>query len=312
MKIMFFILGFLLLNGPVPAFSATEGPVQAGAVIPAFNAPEGPVQEGTVIQSGSKPDFGNYTSVALLQKAWGALAARDLKAVEAYVNKINELYAGKAKEMQRGLADYASGSNDQIFKYWALNDVSTAWYVLGEAYRGAGQKDEAINAYNKVINDFSYGQCWDNKGFFWKPAQAAKEKIAMVQSGLNLDFGDYSSSTLVQKAWGSLAAKDLKSVEAYVNKVDELYAVKAKEMQASLKDFASGSNDQIFKYWALNDVGTAWFILGEAYRNAGKEKEAAEIFNKVINEYSFAQCWDPQGWFWKPSEGARQRLEDLS
>jgi hypothetical protein len=82
----------------------------------------------------------------------------------------------------------------------------------------------------------------------------------MIQSGSTVDFGDYSSSTLVQKAWGSLADKDLTSVEAYVKKTDEFYAAKAKDMQASLQTYATGSNDQIFKYWALNDVGTAWFI----------------------------------------------------
>jgi tetratricopeptide (TPR) repeat protein len=248
----------------------------------------------------------------LVQKAWAALDAKDLEAVEAYVFKVNQIYASKAAAMQISLQDYASGSNEQIFKYWALNDVSTAWFILGKAYRAAGKKDDAIKAFNKVINGFSYGQCWDTKGWFWKPAQAAKEEIAMIQSGSNVDFGDYSSSTLVQKAWGSLANNDLKSTEAYVNKADEFYSGKAKDMQASLQTFASGSNDDIFKYWALNDVGTAWFILGEAYQNAGKNEQAAQAYKKVINEYSFAQCWDPKGWFWNPTEAAQQKLMEIN
>ena len=283
MKILGVVLSCLLAVNVVPAFAAT----------------------------GRSFDFNNESSNVLVQKAWASLAAKDLGAVEAYVAKIDQIYAGKAAVMQMGLQDYASGSNDQIFKYWALNDVSTAWFILGKAYRAAGKKDEAIKAYSKVINEFSYGQCWDVKGWFWKPAQAAKEEIAMVKSGSNVDFGDYSSSTLVQKAWASLANNDLKSVEAYVNKTDEFYSSKAKEMQAGLPEYASGSNDQIFKYWALNDVGTAWFILGEAYGNAGKNDQAAQAYKKVINEYSFAQCWDPQGWFWNPTEAAQQKLVEL-
>ncbi len=283
MKILGIVLSCLLVAGFVPAFGATARSF----------------------------DFTDETSNVLVQKAWGGLTAKDLEAVEAYVNKVDQIYASKAATMQASLQDYASGSNEQIFKYWALNDVSTAWFILGKAYRNAGKKDEAIKAYTKVINDFSYGQCWDVKGWFWKPAQAAKEEIAMIQSGSNVDFGDYSSSTLVQKAWGSLAAKDLSSVEAYVNKTDEFYSNKAKDMQASLQTFASGSNDQIFKYWALNDLGTAWFILGEAYQNAGKNEQATQAYKKVINEYSFAQCWDPQGFFWNPTEAAQQKLVEL-
>ena len=139
--------------------------------------------------------------------------------------------------MQAGLKDYATGSNDEIFKYWALNDVATSYYIQGEAYRAANMKDEAKEAYNKLISDYSFGQTWDTKGWFWKPAAAAKEKLDMMAAGVNWDFGDYSSSTLVQKAWAALAANDLKAVEAYVNKTLELYAGKAKDMQASLKEY---------------------------------------------------------------------------
>ena len=82
-------------------------------------------------------------------------------------------------------------------------------------------------------------------------------------------------------------------------------------MEASLKDYASGTNDQIFKYWALNDVGTAYFIQGEAYRAAGMNKEAIAAYKKVISDYSYSQCWDIGGWFWKPAEGAKPRLDFL-
>jgi tetratricopeptide (TPR) repeat protein len=125
------------------------------------------------------------------------------------------------------------------------------------------------------------------------------------------DFGDYSSQTLASKAWGALAKKDLKMVETYVNKALELYGGKAKEMQGSLKEYAWESNKKIFSYWALNDVGTSLFILGEAYQNAGRTDDARKAYNQVVKEYSYAQCWDTQGWFWKPAEAAQKKLEEL-
>ncbi len=283
---------------------SVEGTVAAApAVVQAPTAP--------VIPKPMAYNFGDFRSTTFVSKAWAAMAKNDIEAVLAYTNKCIELYAAKAKEMQASLKDYPVGSNDDIFKFWALNDVATSYYIQGESYRQANMKDESKEAFSKVVSDFSFGQCWDTKGWFWKPADAAKEKLAMLQSGLSLDFGDYSSSHLVAKAWAALAANDVNTVVAYVNKTTELYAVKAKDMQTSLKDYATGTNDEIFKYWALNDVGTALFILGEAYRTAGKKEEAAHAYKKIVDEYSYAQTWDPQGWFWKPAEAAEKKIGEM-
>jgi len=256
-------------------------------------------------------NFGDYRSSTLTTKAWAALAQNDIESVLAYTNKCISLYAAQATKMQSGLKDYVTGANDDIFKYWALNDVATSYYIQGEAYRAANMKDESKEAYNKLISDYTFGQSWDTKGWFWKPAEAAKEKLAMLAAGVNWDFGDYSSVTLVQKAWAALAANDLSAVQAYVNKAVDLYGGKAKDMQASLKEYPWESKEKTMSYWALNDVGTALFILGEAYQNAGKKDDATKAYKRVINEFFYAQCWDPGGWFWKPSEAAQQKLGEL-
>ena len=255
-------------------------------------------------------NFGDYRSVTLTTKAWKALEAGNLDEVLAYTNKCIELYAKKAKEMQDSLTDYPKGTNDEIFSYWALNDVATCLFIQGEAYRKADMADKAKEAYQKV-NEYSFGQCWDTGGWFWKPAEAAKEKIAMIESGSDLDFGDYKSATLTTKAWEALGKKDLDTVLAYTNKCIELYEGKAKEMQSSLTEYPWENKDKIFSYWALNDVGTCLFIRGEAYKEAGKMEEAQKAYKKLIDDFYYSQCWDPQGWFWKPAEAAQQKLEEL-
>ncbi len=256
-------------------------------------------------------NFGDYRSETLATKAWGALKDGDLEAVLAYTNKCIELYADQAKKMQSSLTAYPTGSNDQIFSYWALNDVATSLFIQGEAYRKVNKKDEALAAYKRVVNEFSFGQAWDPQGWFWKPAEAAGEKIAMLESGSSLDFGDYSSSFLTTKAWNALEANKPDEVSAYVNKVLDLYASKAKDMQNSLTEYPWESKDKIFSYWALNDVGTALYIQGEALRKAGKAKEAKQAYQKLVDQYYYAQCWDPKGWFWKPAEAAQQALDEL-
>ncbi len=256
-------------------------------------------------------NFGDYRSATLAGKAWQALSANDLDAVLAYTNKCVELYANNAKKMQDSLSDYPAGTNEEIFAYWALNDLATSLFIQGEAYRKAGMLDEAKAAYNKVINDYKYGQCWDVGGWFWKPAEAAAEKLVMIETGSTIDFGDYSSSMITVKAWQALEANNLEEVKAYVNKNLEMYEAKAVEMQASLTEYPWESNEKIFEYWALNDIGTSLFILGEAYLKAGETDKAKQSYQRLIDDFYYAQCWDVGGWFWKPAEAAQNKLSEL-
>jgi tetratricopeptide (TPR) repeat protein len=256
-------------------------------------------------------NFGDYRSETLTTKAWGSLKEGDLEAVLAYTNKCIDLYAGQAKKMQSSLDGYPSGTNDLIFSYWALNDVATSLFIQGEAYRKVDKAEQAKEAYKRVVNEFTYGQAWDPQGWFWKPSEAAKEKLAMLESGSKLDFGDYTSSFLTTQAWKALAEDNFEAVLAYTNKVLELYESKAIEMQESLTEYPWESKEKIHTYWALNDVGTSLYIKGEAFKRAGKHKESKEAYQKLVDEYFYAQCWDPKGWFWKPAEAAQQSLDEL-
>lgn len=258
-----------------------------------------------------KVDFGNYTSQYIVHKAWEALAAKDYSAAKVYADKTISLYSAQAKKMQASLSSYPSGSNEEIFKYWALNDVGTAMVVLGDVYKYTGKKEESLKVFQQIIEQYSYAQCWDTHGWFWRPASVAKDQLGIAAQGVDVDFGDYTSSYLVQKAWVALARKDLKSVILYARKTEELYGDKARAMQHSLKqeiDSPLAFKQNTFNYWALNDVGTALFILGEAYRKTGHWQEADDVYWKIIKEYNYAQCWKRLGGFWKPADVAQKRL----
>ncbi|MBI4342026.1 MAG: hypothetical protein HY599_01520 [Candidatus Omnitrophica bacterium] len=89
----------------------------------------------------------------------------------------------------------------------------------------------------------------------------------------------------------------------------ELYEEEAKKQQASLTEFAP--KEKVFNYWALNDVATSHFIYGESLMAQQRYQEAKKIFDKIVNEFSFAQCWDPKGWFWKVAVASRGRLNKI-
>lgn len=124
------------------------------------------------------------------------------------------------------------------------------------------------------------------------------------------DFGDSKSSTLVTKAWEALAAGEHDEVDAYAKKCCELYQDEAKKQQSSLSEFASG-DDEIHSYWALNDVGTILFVQGESLSQQGRSSESVKAYKNIVDNYGFCQCWDPKGWFWRPSEAAAAKIKEL-
>lgn len=125
-----------------------------------------------------------------------------------------------------------------------------------------------------------------------------------------LDFGNFSSETLASKAWAAYGTKNYAHTKAFAQKCIGMYQDKALEMQKGLSAPATVT-EEVFKSWALNDVGTCYFILGQALEAEGKGKEALAAYKVLTDKLSFAQCWDTKGWFWKPAEAARERLKAL-
>ena len=134
--------------------------------------------------------------------------------------------------------------------------------------------------------------------------------IVFCTSGIQgQDFGDHNSSTLTTKAWNALGEGKFDLVQAYVNKCKELYGADALKQQAALKDFAP--KDTAAKEWALNDVGTCYFIEGQMLEKQGKKKEAVEVYKKLVSDLKYCQCYDTKGWFWRPAEAAAGKIKQL-
>ncbi len=123
------------------------------------------------------------------------------------------------------------------------------------------------------------------------------------------DFTNESSGALIAKSWEALNKKDEQAVIAYTSRCIELYKDEAKDQQAKLSDFApSGSETD---YEALNNIAVSYFIRGEFYKHKKDWKESRKNYKNVIDNFYFAQCWDPRGWWWKPSEISEGEIEKI-
>lgn len=97
---------------------------------------------------------------------------------------------------------------------------------------------------------------------------------------------------------------------------------KYKRIPPKLSPKPEENKEILRQFWALYDVGTCYFIVGQAYEKQGdlaakrdSVREACEFYDKaikcydeVINKYPSAQCFDPDGsWYWSVKKGAEDR-----
>ena len=123
------------------------------------------------------------------------------------------------------------------------------------------------------------------------------------------DFNDESPGALTARSWEALHKKDEQAMLAYTSRCIELYRESAKDQEAKLDDFAPSGSEADYK--ALNNVAASYFIRGEFYKHKKDWKESKKNYKKVINNFYFAQCWDPRGWWWKPSEISEGEIEKI-
>ena len=105
-----------------------------------------------------------------------------------------------------------------------------------------------------------------------------------------------------QKNWSEVIKITDKCIYQFIDK--------AKQQQASLNELPTENTSD---YWALNDVGTCYFIKCEALSMMGKEYEEILIqsLKILVNELTYAQCWDSQGWYWDPASSAKKKLRQI-
>lgn len=118
-----------------------------------------------------------------------------------------------------------------------------------------------------------------------------------------------SSKELLIKAWDAWGRRDIEATFAVTNECIEAYKEEAKRQQASLTAMPQGVDIETFS--SLNNVATCYFIQGEAYMSQSQFTKAKEVFNIIINEYPFAQAWDPRGWYWSVAEKSKASLEKI-
>jgi hypothetical protein len=252
--------------------------------------------------------------------AWEAFKKADYAEAVRRADICIDEFSGSARRRQKELDEQKervpSGRGDArqkeaIFRNGTLNDVATCYYIKGRALDKLGRKDDAAKALAAAAQ-FPAARAWDTRGWFWAPAEAAERYRK------NPDLADKAPHEVyTAEAWDAYnRGAHAKAIEA-ADKCLEEFRAAAQEAEKELARrgvrLPTGAVDEatkkrIFENGMLNDVATCAYIKGRSAEAAGDKKSAAKAYRDAV-QLPHGRCWDPQGWFWSPAEGASDRLE---
>ncbi len=122
-------------------------------------------------------------------------------------------------------------------------------------------------------------------------------------------YSQKASNEYVKECWQALSKREFKKVYELVEECSKLYGTQAFKLSKSLKGFPPKGEEAAYN--VMNDVATCLFIKGEALMREGRNQEAKKVFKKIIEDFPYAQSWDPRGWWWKIAEKSKLSLDKL-
>ncbi|MEI7997979.1 MAG: glycoside hydrolase family 2 TIM barrel-domain containing protein [Candidatus Omnitrophota bacterium] len=127
----------------------------------------------------------------------------------------------------------------------------------------------------------------------------------------NSDSPSHTSSEIVRLAWKASNQGEVKSLEDLVSEMVSSYEAQAKKQASQLTKFPG--TDQVNNYRTMNDLATCLFIQAEALMHQGKNDQSKKVFNSIIQEYPWAQSWDPsRGSYWSVKEKSQASIDVMS
>jgi tetratricopeptide (TPR) repeat protein len=119
---------------------------------------------------------------------------------------------------------------------------------------------------------------------------------------------------LTASAWAALKEKPelaIKKAQACIDRYED-EAIEQQDAITAAPPVGKVTPDQkasISANWALNNVGTCYYIQGKAFAKLGRFDKAQKAYEKA-QHYSYARTWDLnwEGFFWSPAEGASNEL----
>ncbi len=119
------------------------------------------------------------------------------------------------------------------------------------------------------------------------------------------------TEALVRLAWAASNKSDYAELDQIFAAALKSYEPQAMVLHTTLSAFPT--RDRIADFKVMNDVAVLHFIRAESLMHQGKVEEAIALFKELIQEYPYAQSWDPsRGSYWSVAEKSQESIDVMT
>jgi hypothetical protein len=201
--------------------------------------------------------------------------------------------------------------------------------TIGERYRmtieelenkipGLNEEVKKLNRENEILKG--------NNLDLAEKAQSAESFLSNCRADL-LKYTDKTieeslskNALLIKKAWDSYNTRDFKGAINWAQKCINEFKFAGRRRQEEYsktgcdlpvgKPESEDQKNKILSDGVINDVGTAYFIVGSSYFESDSLELAKKYFF-LAKAFACARTWDPKGWFWSPSLASIDKLATI-
>ncbi len=290
------------------------------------------------------------SSSTLITKSWQAHGSGDVEATFKYTGRCIELYSAEALKQQESLKGMPS-NKDEIQAVAVLNDVATAYFIQAESYMRQGKNDEAKKLFKTIIEKYPFAQAWDQRGWFWKIAQASEQSVKKIETGSIeieekkkvsqlptvielhdpgkedvVDYEKYGEFTKTGTAEYKYIVKDQEGLSAAVGegiypnttsiRWDPAYkkAQKEKRLEGSHWDYVHSPDlEAAFLKWATapEPQGVKLFYLGLILEKSGLYKHALKCYYAIVVHFPGTYGWTYWHTPWYVGQAAIAKIKHI-
>ncbi len=311
--------------------------------------PKTPAEASPQNQAEPQNTFAETSPEDLLRLLWEASAKKDMSKLDELFTVCKERYGELARQQQSVLKGFPPRA--ETSKYQALNDMGTCLFIKAEALMNTGKKEEAIIQFQEIMDDFSWSQAWDPRGWYWSVAEKAQasinrltgkeEKQEQEELGKTvrtmpqlftkgteniIDYRKYGRFFNIGTAQYKYKINDMKGLIAaigegiYPNETDIYINPRYKEVrkEGRLKgnhwDFVNTDDLEAayFKWVTAPEApGVKLFFLGNIFEKAGMYYEAIKAYQALVVHYPETVGWTYWQTPWYPAQAAVAKIRHI-
>ena len=300
-------------------------------------------QDKIIIPSDVKP------SSKFVRQAWELSVRGKLDELDRLVDEGLAIYAEKAKALQIPLTEFPDTAQQE--NYQILNDVGTLLFIRAEALMNYGRTDDAIEAFQSLIEEYPWAKSWDPRGWYWSIKEKSQDSINVMTGKVEEEEEEYQPvglKTLPTLAFpGKKRIVDYRKYGHFQNVGTKRYHYKTNDPKGLVEALGEGiypNTSSIYKdpnyrkvkaegrlegsHWdfvhtddlqaafykwvlAPEPWGVRLFYIGIIFEKAGMPYEALKAYHAIVVHFPQVVAWTNWNTPWYPAQAAIGKIKHI-